>query len=137
LKTTDRFRPNTGDKAVVGQPRVLVLSKPDKSERRSSIRFPLKLPANVQGLEFGFDGTTLNISSGGLLMSSDHIVHVGTPLTVRVTWPIRRRNKTIALIVRGFVVRSEGGLIAIQKHQYSFDEVSRRPFLLKQTPRPS
>lgn len=55
-------------------------------------------------------------------MMAEDDVNIGTPITVRVNWPIRRHNKRIGLIMQGSVVRCDSGLIAIQRQHYAFSD---------------
>lgn len=130
MKPTDRLPSRNGSKTA-GLQNGLALEKKNGNERRASVRFPLKLTAQAYAGDVRFEGTTVNISSGGLLLTSDQEIPAGTSLTVRLNWPIARRTKSVALVVKGAVVRCEPGCVAIQREHYRFVETNTRPFLLK------
>lgn len=94
-------------------------------ERRASRRFPIELVAELTVGSARILGTTVNISSGGLLMTcSGAEFQVGTRVTVRVAgWPAkRRRNRKVALILQGRVVRSFADQVAVRRLRYEFFE---------------
>ena len=106
----------------------------DEPERREKIRFPIALGARyaVKGRK-GIEGTgrTVNISSHGVLMTSGCEVAPGTAIRVVIEWPIVIGNICpLALHIRGAVVRSDRGLIAVQ---FSTHEFRTRPKLPEST----
>lgn len=94
----------------------------DFQERRRRIRFPIALGARcaVDGQEdIKGTGWTVNISSLGALITTDHDVSPGTPISVVMEWPILLGDvRPLALHIRGRVVRSDPGsghsLIAVR-----------------------
>jgi hypothetical protein len=65
-------------------------------------------------------GTSVNISSGGVLFSTDDHLPPGTNIEVTVSWPVLRdADVRLRLIGLGRVVRSEDGIVAIefQRHE--------------------
>ena len=93
-------------------------------ERRTSRRFPIELPGEVSNRKTCIHGTTVNVSSGGLLMAcSNSMLKVGEHVRVRLTsWPIARHDTNLALIVAGVVVRSWAGYIAVRRKWHAFVE---------------
>jgi PilZ domain len=95
------------------------------SERRTTKRFPLKLPAELCIREMCIRGTTVNISSGGLLMKCSHdSLKIGWRVKVRLTnWPNPSGKKSqVTLIMDGAVVRDSPEYIAVRRIRYEFIE---------------
>ncbi len=96
-------------------------------ERRKRRRFPIELPAELCIREMRFQGTTVNISSGGLLMKCSHdSVKLGKRVKVRITnWPNPSGKKSdVTLIMEGAVVRDSTGHLAVRRTKYEFVEDS-------------
>jgi hypothetical protein len=67
------------------------------------------------------DGKTVNISSSGVLFTSEHILLPGRRLELSISWPAQLNNKcALKLVARGRVVRFEQGRAAIEIQQYEF-----------------
>jgi len=105
----------------------------DSMERRSSMRFRLELDADISASGERFRGRTVNISSGGLLMSCGESVEVGTLVTVRIAWPIQQRNKRVTLVVHGEIIRRETSGIAVRQQRHEF-EISSLPATSRSSP---
>jgi hypothetical protein len=103
----------------------------DVTERRSKTRFPIELVARyaVPGrLEIEATGRTVNISSHGVLMTYTSSVSPGTPISVMMEWPIFLSNACpLALHIRGTVVRSDRGLIAVRFSTHEFRTKPKPP----------
>jgi hypothetical protein len=66
-------------------------------------------------------GKTVNISSSGVLFTSEQPLLPGRRLELSVSWPAQLDNKCpLKLVARGKVVRSEAGKVAIEIQQYEF-----------------
>jgi PilZ domain-containing protein len=94
-----------------------------RSERRTTQRFPIQLPAELCIREMRFHGTTVNISSGGLLMKCSHdMLKVGKRVKVRITnWPSSNEKRSdVTLIVEGAVLRDSSGYLAVRRTRYEF-----------------
>jgi hypothetical protein len=99
-------------------------------ERRSKARYPVKLTVRyrtvgrhqlVNGV-----GHTLNMSSGGLLVSAQHEVSAGSRLEVNVEWPLLLDGAVpLQLVAHGKVVRCGGSMFAISFVQYQFRTMSK------------
>lgn len=99
-------------------------------ERRSKARYPVQLTVryrtvgrnkNVTGV-----GQTLNMSSGGLLVSAEHEVRAGLRLEVNVEWPLMLNGTVpLQLVANGRVVRCGGSMFAVAFAQYQFRTMSR------------
>jgi hypothetical protein len=91
----------------------------DGMERRLRTRFPIELrvryAASGRRREIAGAGRTVNISSRGVLMSSAHELSPATSIKVAIEWPVLIDDTCpLALHIRGTVVRSESGLVAIR-----------------------
>ena len=100
------------------------------AERRRRTRFPIALVARyaVLGrLEIEGTGRTVNISSHGVLITSAHDLSPGTRIRVMVEWPISLSDTCpLVLHIRGIVVRSDRGLVAVRFWTYEF-HTKRKP----------
>jgi len=76
---------------------------------------------NKRGGEEAGDGRTINISSSGVLFTSEHMLLPGRRLELAISWPAQLNNKcALKLVARGRVVRFEQGRAAIEIQQYEF-----------------
>jgi len=100
--------------------------QPEQSDRRHSDRFPIEREVRYRVLskrsgEEAGDGRTINISSSGVLFTSQHILLPGRRLELSISWPAQLNNKcALKLVARGRVVRFEHGRAAIEIQQYEF-----------------
>jgi PilZ domain len=97
-----------------------------QSDRRHSDRFPIEREVrfkvlNKRGGEETGEGKTLNISSSGVLFTSEQMLLPGRRLELAINWPVQLNNKVaLKLVARGRVVRFEEGRAAIEIQQYEF-----------------
>ncbi len=98
----------------------------DASDRRASDRFPIEREVRYKVLskrsadEAG-SGKTVNMSSSGVLFTSEHFLIPGKRVEVAINWPAQLNNKTaLKLVARGRVVRCEDGKAALEIQQYEF-----------------
>jgi hypothetical protein len=101
-------------------------AQPDRNDRRSADRYPIerevryKILNKKSGEESG-TGTTVNMSSSGVLFTTDHLLLPGKRLELAISWPAQLNGKcALKLVAKGRVVRYEDGLAAIQIQQYEF-----------------
>lgn len=98
--------------------------------RRSKRRFPIVLDArwrfsqtNLVG-ERG-TGTTIDLSSRGVLIHADRELPTGIGIELSIAWPVLLRNVApLQLRVRGEVVRVVGRTAAIRFGHYEFRTVA-------------
>jgi hypothetical protein len=101
------------------------------AERRRSNRFPIEREVRYKTLNqrtetLAGNGKTLNISSAGVLFTSDHDLPVGTRLELSISWPAQLNEKCLLnLVARGRVTRHSRGQLALQIQQYEFRTQSR------------
>lgn len=97
-----------------------------RTDRRRTDRFPLncelvyrmsgKRLANEQGA-----GTTIDMSSGGVLFRCDRELLPGKRIEMAISWPAQLDNRCgLKLIARGKVVRTSGTQAAVAIQQYEF-----------------
>lgn len=114
-------------------PRRLDSPETAPSERRRSSRFPIEREVRYKTLNqraeiLAGNGKTLNISSSGVLFTSDHELPVGTRLELSISWPAQLNEKCfLNLVARGRVTRHNKGSLALQIQQYEFRTQSRSP----------
>ena len=95
-------------------------------ERRASQRFLIECKAEYRtisrdGAEVSGWGQTVNVSSGGILLTVEHVLSVGRRMEVRVDWPVRLHDKIpLKLVLQGQVVRSATREVALSISRYEF-----------------
>ena len=94
-------------------------------ERRSKARYPVKLTVRYRTIgrsnTVNGVGQTLNMSSGGLLVSAEHEMPAGLRLEVNVEWPLLLDGTVpLQLVAHGKVVRGGESEFAIAFAQYQF-----------------
>lgn len=105
---------------VYARPAPSVSATPLQMERRASRRYPIDLSASFEAPRQ--DGPTVrgsarvvNISSGGLLLYSEHALEKGQAIRLRIDWPALLNNVVpLALRVEGQTVRVEGNCTAVK-----------------------
>lgn len=97
-----------------------------QSERRVSNRFPIERDVRYKVLsrrstsESG-TGKTVNMSSTGILFTTDSVLLPGKRVELSISWPAQLNNTcALKLVARGRVVRCEKGKAAIEIQQYEF-----------------
>lgn len=102
-------------------------------DRRGADRFPIEREVRYKVLskksaDDAGTGHTINMSSKGILFSSDHILLPGRRLELSVSWPAQLNNQTpLKLVARGRVIRFEAGVAAIEIQQYEFRTSGKLP----------
>lgn len=98
----------------------------NKADRRSADRFPIEREVRYRVLSKKYadeagSGRTVNMSSNGVLFTSDHVLLPGRRLELAISWPAQLNNQTpLKLVARGRVIRFDGGQAAIEIQQYEF-----------------
>lgn len=101
------------------------------TERRSAVRYPIVLNARYQSARKRSmqDGTgqTVDISSRGFLIASEHRVSVGVRLEVTVEWPaLLDGSIDLVLVASGQVVRARESIFALEFSRYEFRTSKRK-----------
>lgn len=97
----------------------------DHADRRSAVRFPIEQDVRYKvftrnTIEVGM-GKTVNMSSNGVLFTTERALSLGERLEVAVNWPAQLDHKcALKLVTTGRVVRSEAGVAAIAIERYEF-----------------
>jgi hypothetical protein len=98
----------------------------NKSDRRAADRFPIERDVRYKVLnkknqdECGL-GKTVNMSSSGILFTTEQMLLPGKRLELAISWPAQLNNKTnLKLVARGRVARYEDGRAALEIQQYEF-----------------
>ncbi|HEX8984721.1 MAG TPA: PilZ domain-containing protein [Bryobacteraceae bacterium] len=100
-------------------------SETDNADRRSAVRFPIEQEVrykvfNRNTIEVG-SGRTVNMSSNGVLFTTERALAVGERLEVAVNWPAQLDHRCpLKLVTTGRVVRSDGDRAAIAIERYEF-----------------
>jgi hypothetical protein len=97
-----------------------------QADRRHSDRFPIEREVRYRilskraGVEAG-DGKTINISSAGVLFSTEQMLLPGRRVEIAISWPAQLNNRcALKLVAKGRVVRYTEGRAAIEIQQYEF-----------------
>jgi hypothetical protein len=103
-----------------------------QADRRHSDRFPIEREVRFRILskrsEENGDGKTLNISSSGVLFTSEQVLLPGRRLELSISWPAQLNNKcALKLVAKGRIVRFEEGRAAMEIQQYEFRTQSSGP----------
>ncbi len=105
-----------------------------QAERRSSGRFPIERDVKYRMMDgktvlrSGM-GKTLDMSSGGVLFTTDQPLSTGNRVEISVNWPAQLDNACpLKLVALGRVVRTEGMKVAIAIEKYEFRTQGSRAF---------
>ena len=104
---------------------------PTGAERRSSDRFPIEREVRFRllGKRTGYEegvGTTVNISSNGVLFTTDKTLSPGVRIEVSISWPAQLDNRCqLKLVAKGRIARQEHGRAAVEIQQYEFRTAGR------------
>jgi hypothetical protein len=97
-----------------------------QAERRGADRFPIEREVRFRilskrGVVEQGTGKTVNISSNGVLFTTDQELTPGKRLELSISWPAQLDNKCqLKLVARGRVARAEQGRAAVEIQQYEF-----------------
>ena len=104
-----------------------------QDERRSSDRFPIerdirfKILTRRDAEDAGF-GKTINMSSTGVLFSTENFVVPGRRLELAISWPAQLNAKVgLKLVARGRVIWCQDGKVAVEMQQHEFRTQSVTP----------
>lgn len=99
------------------------------ADRRKTQRFPIERDVRFKEFVSGASGTgtTVNISSSGVLFTTDCLVMPGGPVEVSIDWPVKLNAVCpLQLVIQGQIVRTEQGQVAMQMRQYQFRTMRQR-----------
>jgi c-di-GMP-binding flagellar brake protein YcgR len=102
------------------------------ADRRGNSRFPVREEVryrvlNAKKLNVTGVGKTLNISSGGILFSTEEKLPMGKLVEVAVNWPARLGGScALKFVVVGRIVRAEADKAAVRIERYEFKTRSSR-----------
>jgi hypothetical protein len=94
--------------------------------RRSGSRYPIvaelhyRMTRKHAEVETG-RGCTVNISSSGILIETDHALPAGLRVELSIAWPVRLNNVTpLQLCVKARTIRTEGRRTALKIFRHEF-----------------
>ncbi len=96
------------------------------TDRRSSDRFSIEREVrykvlNKKNAEESGVGRTINMSSTGVLFTTDQMLLPGRRIEISISWPAQLNSKcALRLVARGRVVRFDDGKAAMEIQQYEF-----------------
>ena len=96
------------------------------ADRRGNSRFPVREEVryrvlNAKSFNVTGVGRTLNISSGGILFTTEERLPMGKLVEVAVNWPARLGGScALKFVVVGRVVRAEDDKAAVRIERYEF-----------------
>ncbi len=100
-------------------------AEPDASDRRTAVRFPIEQEVrykvfNRNTIEVG-SGRTVNMSSNGVLFTTERVLAPGERVELAVAWPAHLDNRcALKLVTSGRIVRAESGKAAVAIERYEF-----------------
>jgi len=109
------------------------LANKPSSERRAADRFPIEREVRYKvlskkSIDEGGLGKTVNISSTGVLFTTEKLLIPGRRLEVAINWPAQLNAKcSLKLVARGRIVRFEEGKAAMEIQQYEFRTANMSP----------
>jgi hypothetical protein len=101
-------------------------SRPPRSDPRLYRRYPITLDAQFKFLTSDRKrlpgvARTLNISSGGVLLTMNASLPVGGLIELTINWPLLLHEvRPLKLVIRGQVVRSDGNGVAVRVWNQQF-----------------
>jgi hypothetical protein len=102
------------------------MSDQEDKQRRSADRFAMDRDVRYRVLERkGAEpfqlGKTINMSSHGVLFTTDQVLNPGGYLELSISWPAQLDSKVaLKFVARGRVVRTDQNCAAVQINQYEF-----------------
>lgn len=95
------------------------------AERRIKLRYPLDLNVRFQAFRrrspFSGFGVAVNLSSGGILVVTEHEFDVGTPVAMSIEWPALLEGRIpLQLFAAGRVLRSDKSSFAAAFERHEF-----------------
>jgi c-di-GMP-binding flagellar brake protein YcgR len=111
--------------------------------RRKTSRFPIvrEIRYRVSTKENLFEagvGSTVNISSAGVLFSTEKALLPGRRVEVAISWPAElNRNTALKLVARGRIVRTEDGMAAAELQNFEFKTMGSGLASMGNTPKGS
>jgi hypothetical protein len=98
----------------------------DREERRVADRFPIEREVRYKVIDKrkekeGGSGKTINMSSNGVLFTTERSLIPGRRVEVAISWPAQLNGSVpLKLVARGRIVRCVEGKAAIAIQQYEF-----------------
>lgn len=94
-------------------------------ERRMHARYPVKLAVRFlirsgKLVSFSGEGTSVNISSTGMLFRSSKHLNGGDTVVAAVEWPVSDQSKPLMLLFHGHVVWIKGSQVGMSVSHYGF-----------------
>ena len=100
---------------------------PAPSERRQHHRYPINAPTEYILAGNRAQATTLNMSSGGVLLKTDERLPLGSPIRVLIDWPVLLDERCpLRLVIAGKILRSDARVTAVGIIRYDFHLRPRR-----------
>jgi len=101
---------------------------PRRAERRKSIRYPIRMKLRFTvprpqggGPRVIRSGSSIDISRHGILFTSPEPLAVGQMMEGSIVWPVPQAGGIpVKLVLKGAVVRSESGRVALEIARYEF-----------------
>jgi len=128
---TEEKRDDTNMESINGWEEQVKEMEGIAGDRRSDRRYELKLDLRWKLirrrrlLDSG-SGSSVDLSSGGILFDAGRPLPIGLNIELSVTWPVLLHNTApLQLIVFGRIVRAAGTRVAIQMAQHEFRTIAQ------------
>jgi hypothetical protein len=90
-------------------------------DRRRHQRYPIVMTAHVLDAGACQEATTVDISTGGILLRSGGLLPFGRRVKVFIDWPVLLHNRcALRLVIEGTVIRSSRVGTAVETLRYDF-----------------
>jgi hypothetical protein len=100
-----------------------------RKDRRYDLQMDLRFSYQDRGITYVGHGITLDISRGGVCFQTACSPHIGIDLELHVAWPFLLHGICpLELVIRGEVVRSNKGLVALRMRSHEFQTKGERSF---------
>jgi c-di-GMP-binding flagellar brake protein YcgR len=93
--------------------------------RRYPIILAVQYKCNHRRAQQRGSGTTINISSGGILFRSAEMLPLQSLIELALSWPVPLNDCPLKLVMRGRVVRSASEATAVSVLHYEFRTAGR------------
>ena len=95
----------------------------NSEEQRATRRYPIRLDVEYKlpNQKRSGSGTTLNVSSGGILFQTDEKIPAAGSIEISLKWPFALDGGcALKLVMRGKIVRQDSAGIAVKVRQHEF-----------------
>ena len=100
-------------------------ARSNQPDRRGSERFSVereiyyRVVTNTRGMEVSGYGRTVNISSSGVMFTTEQLLPSRCRIQLEIDWPAKLDNKcALKFVAEGHLLRSEAGFAVLEIQRY-------------------